>query len=103
MNYPTANVDPGLHITPGDGVYAGTAIVDGNEYLAAISIGDQPTFGGAARTIEAFLLDVEGCFYGKTMNLGFEARLRDQTRFDSAAALTNQMRKDVERVREIVR
>ena len=103
MNYPTANVDPGQQITPGDGVYAGAAIVDGSEYPAAISIGDQPTFGGAGRTIEAFLLDVEGCFYGKVMTLGFEARLRDQTRFESPEALADQMRKDVERVREIVR
>ena len=103
MNYPTANIDPGQQITPGDGVYAGVAIVDECEYPAAISIGDQPTFGDAGRTIEAFLLDVEGCFYGKAMRLGFRARLRDQARFASPEELIDQMRKDVERVREIVR
>jgi len=103
MNYPTANIDPGRQITPGDGVYAGVAIVDECEYPAAISIGDQPTFGDAGRTIEAFLLDVEGCFYGKAMSLRFEARLRDQARFASPAELIDQMRKDVERVREIIR
>ena len=103
MNYPTANIDPGQQIIPGDGVYAGVAIVDESEYPAAISIGDQPTFGDAGRTIEAFLLDVDGCFYGKVMTLGFEARLRDQARFESPAELADQMRKDVERVREIVR
>ena len=103
MNYPTANIDPGQQIVPGDGVYAGVALVDQREYPAAISIGDQPTFGDADRTIEAFLLDVDGCFYGKAMTLGFEARLRDQVRFESPAALAGQMRKDVERVREIVR
>ncbi|MBC8374264.1 MAG: bifunctional riboflavin kinase/FAD synthetase [Planctomycetes bacterium] len=103
MNYPTANIDPDQQITPGDGVYAGVAIVDECEYPAAISIGDQPTFGDAGRTIEAFLLDVEGCFYGKAMRLGFRARLRDQARFASPEELIDQMRKDVERVREIVR
>ena len=103
MNYPTANIDPGQQIIPGDGVYAGVAIVDECDYPAAISIGNQPTFGDAGRTIEAFLLDVAGCFYGKVMRLGFEARLRDQARFESPAALVDQMRKDVERVREIVR
>ena len=103
MDYPTANVDPGPQITPADGVYAGVAQVDGNTHLAAISIGDQPTFSGTARTIEAFLLDTSGCFYGKTMTLGFEARLRDQAKFESPAELAEQMRKDVERVREIVR
>jgi riboflavin kinase/FMN adenylyltransferase len=103
MNYPTANIDPGQQIVPGDGVYAGVALVDHCEYPAAISIGDQPTFGDSGRTIEAFLLDVDGCFYGKVMTLGFEARLRGQVRFESPAALADQMRKDVERVREIVR
>jgi riboflavin kinase/FMN adenylyltransferase len=103
MNYPTANIDPGHQIVPGDGVYAGVALVDQREYPAAISIGDQPTFDGEGRTIEAFLLDVDGCFYGKVMTLGFEARLRDQIRFESPAELADQMRKDVERVREIVR
>jgi len=103
MNYPTANIDPGLQITPNDGVYAGIAIVDECEYIAAISIGDHPTFGDAGRTIEAFLLDTDGCFYGKAMTLRFEARLRDQVRFESPAVLADQMRKDVERVRELFR
>jgi len=103
MNYPTANVDPGQHITPGDGVYAGVAKVDGEAYAAAISIGDQPTFDGPRRTIEAFLLDVDACFYGKTMTLGFAARLRGQVKFGSEAELIEQMRKDVQRVREILR
>jgi riboflavin kinase/FMN adenylyltransferase len=103
MNYPTANVDPGSQIVPADGVYAGIARVDQREHLAAISIGDQPTFDGSARAIEAFLLDVEGCFYGKIMTLSFETRLRDQVKFESTAELADQMRKDVERVRELVR
>jgi len=102
MNYPTANVDPGRQITPCDGVYAGAARVDSKQYAAAISIGDQPTFAGVERTIEAFLLDVDACFYDKTMTLDFAARLRDQVKFDSPAELTQQMRKDVERVREII-
>jgi len=102
MNFPTANVDPGPQITPGDGVYAGTATVDGEEHLAAISVGPQPTFGGQVRTIEAFLLDVSGCFYDKTMTVSFAARLRDMLRFESRAELAEQMRKDVERVRSIV-
>jgi riboflavin kinase / FMN adenylyltransferase len=103
LNYPTANIDPGQQIVPGDGVYAGVAIVDQRECPAAISIGDQPTFGDTGRTIEAFLLDTDGCFYGKVMRLGFTARLRDQRRFESSTELIDQMRKDVERVRKIVR
>jgi riboflavin kinase/FMN adenylyltransferase len=102
MNFPTANVDPGRQITPGDGVYAGTAMIDGQEHLAAISVGQQPTFGGEVRTIEAFLLDVSGCFYDKKITVKFVARLRDMLRFESQAELAEQMRKDVERVRSIV-
>jgi len=102
LNYPTANLDSAEQVVPGDGVYAGVACVSGRRYPAAISVGDQPTFGDSGRTVEAFLLDASGEFYGQEMVLGFTARLRDQEKFESARALTDQMNKDVERVREIV-
>jgi len=102
LNYPTANLDPAQQVIPGDGVYAGIAEVSGRRYPAAISVGDQPTFGDAGRTVEAFLLDASGEFYGQEMVLSFAARLRDQAKFESTEALTDQMNKDVKRVREII-
>ncbi|MBL7134802.1 MAG: hypothetical protein ISS78_11935, partial [Phycisphaerae bacterium] len=101
LDFPTANLDPGDQITPGDGIYAGYARLRGERFPAAISIGDNPTFGPTERTIEAFLLNAEGDFYDETMILSFVARLRDQQRFDGAEALKAQIERDVARVREI--
>jgi len=101
LDYPTANLDAGQQITPGNGIYAGFADVQGARFPAAISIGENPTFGPAERTIEAFLLNAEGDFYDETMSLGFVARIRDQQRFADAEALKAQITRDVDRVREL--
>ena len=101
LDYPTANLDAGQQITPGDGIYAGFADVQGGHFPAAISIGDNPTFGPTERTIEAFLLNAEGDFYDETMSLSFVQRIRDQERFADAEALKTQITQDVQRVREI--
>ena len=52
--------------------------------------------------VEAHLIDFDGDLYGETLRLAFLERLRDEERFDSADELVEQMRRDVERVREIV-
>jgi len=101
LDFPTANLDPGDQITPGDGIYAGYAFLRNERFPAAISLGDNPTFGPTERTIEAFLLNAEGDFYDETMSLSFVARLRDQQRFDGGEALKAQIEQDVARVREI--
>lgn len=103
LAYPTANIDPGEQVTPGDGIYAGRAAVRGADYPAAISVGDKPTFGPGERTVETFLLDADGDFYNEPLALSFVRRLRDQEKFADGEALRAQIAGDVERVREICR
>ena len=103
MRYPTANIEPIEQVIPADGIYAGWADVGDTTYVAAISIGSQPTFSPARRTIEAHLLDVDEDFYGRSMALRFVARLRRQRQFDGAESLAAQITKDIDRVREICR
>jgi riboflavin kinase / FMN adenylyltransferase len=96
---PTANVapEPGV-IVPGRGIYAGIAL----GHPAAISIGVRPTFETDREVlVEAHLIDFQGDLYGTTLRLAFLQRLRDEVRFDSAEELTEQMRRDVQRVREV--
>ena len=58
LGYPTANLSHHpLAAIPADGVYAGSVVVDGLTYPAAISVGSNPTFENQPRTVEAFLLD----------------------------------------------
>jgi len=101
LAYPTANIDAGGQVVPGDGIYAGRATVGGAKSAAAISVGDRPTFGPGERAVEAFLLDAEGDFYNESLALSFAERLRDQRKFADGEALRAQIARDVERVREI--
>jgi riboflavin kinase/FMN adenylyltransferase len=86
-------------LVPGKGIYAGRAL----DHPAAISVGVRPTFEeDGALLVEAYLLDFEGDLYGQTLRLAFLERLRDELRFDSADELVAQMKRDLERTREIV-
>ncbi len=104
LGYPTANVaHHRLAAVPADGVYAGTTVVNGVEYGAAISVGTNPTFDGQTRTVESYLLDVDLDLYGADVRVDFLARLRPMVAFDSVDALIAQMAQDVQAARELVR
>ncbi|HET7482918.1 MAG TPA: bifunctional riboflavin kinase/FAD synthetase [Actinomycetota bacterium] len=124
LGFPTANVEmpPGIAHLP-RGVYAGRTRVGGDAtmvpshdrkpvapegwYAAAINVGVNPTFGGDPEKheprIEAYILDLDADLYGRELRIEFWERLRDEEKFDSEAALIEQMEKDVERTKEIVR
>jgi riboflavin kinase/FMN adenylyltransferase len=62
----------------------------------------RPTFEtGRGLLVESYLLDFEGELYGETLRVAFVKRLRGERRFESVEALVEQMRVDVEQVREI--
>ena len=99
LGYPTANLVPDESLlSPGHGVYAARA--DGAP--AAVSIGVRPTFGmGLSLLVETYVIDAELELYGRELRLEFLARLRGERRFDSAAALVEQMARDVADARVI--
>ncbi len=99
IGFPTANLAVDDQLIPGDGVYAGRARIDDDIHSAAISVGNKATFGGHEQTVEAHLLDFDGDLYGHSISLEFDRRLRDQQAFNSADALTTQLRRDVEETR----
>jgi riboflavin kinase/FMN adenylyltransferase len=103
LGWPTANLrTPDGILLPGRGVYACRAIVDGASTAAAINIGINPTFGGEPLHLEAHLLDFDRDILGSVLTIEFWKRLRDEQRFDSAEALTNQIEQDVDQTRELV-
>lgn len=103
LGFPTANVEHHrLAAVPADGVYAGSAVVDGIRHPAAISVGTNPTFDGTQRTVEAYLLDVDVDLYGHHMRVEFAERLRDTLAFDGVDQLVAQMHRDVEETARIM-
>jgi riboflavin kinase/FMN adenylyltransferase len=117
LGFPTANLETLPHTAvPSDGVYAGHLACEGYArahdddsagdpdavWPAAISIGTNPTFEGDERTVEAYALDRDDLdLYGEHVSVDFTARLRDTLKFDSVEALVDQMRRDVDRAREL--
>lgn len=103
LGYPTANLDVVPHgAIPADGVYAGWFLLGDRRSPTAISIGSNPTFSGRVRTVEAFVLDEGGNFYGRRVALDFVERLRGQVKYEGMEALIEQIGRDVEKTREVL-
>lgn len=98
MGYPTANLAFGYRpALPSLGIYAGVAAgpTGPSPTGALVSVGRRPTFHDQGDVVvEAHLLDWDGDLYGQELRLELVTRLRDEQRFDSAAALTVQMQRD---------
>ncbi len=102
MGFPTANisVDEPLKLVPARGVYAVEATLDdGSLHAAMMNIGNRPTFNGSSVTLEVNILDYSGDLYGRSLTVAFAARLREERKFPSEAALMEQLQKDREAAR----
>jgi riboflavin kinase/FMN adenylyltransferase len=94
LGYPTANIRLERHRVPLSGIYAVRAEVAGVTYPAVASLGTRPTVAGVEPWLETHLFDFDGDLYGRPMCVEFVAKLRDEERFASLAALTEQMHAD---------
>lgn len=96
LGFPTANMDIAPEMAlPGDGIYATWAVVDGVRRPAATSIGVRPTFGLTERLVEVYILDFAGDLYGRDLEVGFVAKLRNQETFPNLESLVEQINRDV--------
>lgn len=104
LGYPTANLAHGAEgLIPADGVYACWMHVDGERYGAAVSIGNNPTFGDVPeKTVEAHAIDAHLDLYGRVVELEFVAYVRGMQKFASGEALAEQMRRDELEIRGIL-
>lgn len=103
LGMPTANLAvPSTRLVPLDGVYGGTATIgdDPTPWPAATSVGTNPQFtadqANPPRTVEVHLIGYEGPdFYGSSLTVLFEQRIRGQRTFDSVDALVECMQQDL--------
>ena len=102
LGFPTANIgiEPNK-LVPALGAYAGRASAPDGEFMAALSVGYRPTFGGTQLRVEAFLLDFEGDIYQQHLELRFLRYLHADIKFPSPAELVVQLKKDVDDTRRI--
>ncbi len=103
LGFPTVNLelDPRVQL-PAFGVYAAKAELPGGETaLAAVNVGRRPTVNdGQSVTVEGFLLDVEGQFYGRSVALELYHHLRSERKFDSLEALRDAVMENAQQVRQ---
>lgn len=104
LGFPTANIaipQSGVR----NGVWAGTVHFGSQNrrslYVAAVSIGDRPTYYARGQSLlEANLLDYSGDLYGQTLVVTLRTFIRPQRRFAGTPQLVEQIQDDVARVRD---
>lgn len=96
LGFPTANIHikEDYKLIPKDGVYVVKGIVKGKTLSGMMNIGENPTVEGAQHSIEAHLFDFEDDIYGEAILIEFLIRLRDEYKFVSLEALTDQLKID---------
>lgn len=102
LGFPTANIATRSEMVPSDGIYA-TLFHLGERTLPSVSsIGLNPTFGAGPRTIESYILGFDEQIYGESVRLSFVARIRDEVKFTTVAALVEQIRDDAAKAEQLL-
>jgi len=99
LGFPTANVAVDADkLLPREGIYVVQALIDAEAAprRGVMHLGPRPTFFGFSPSAEVFLLDFEGDLYDRHLQVHFLHRIRDIARFDSAEALQDAIRSDIE-------
>ena len=101
LGFPTANIKPDKALVPARGVYAVTVRLEDVLYQGVLSIGFNPTFSDEELSIEVYLLDFSESIYGKSLNILFVDRIRDEIKFDGPGKLIEQIKRDIDRAKVI--
>jgi riboflavin kinase/FMN adenylyltransferase len=103
LGFPTANISPEPNkLVPALGAYAGRVHAQEGDFVAALSVGYRPTFGGTELKVEAFLLDFEGDLYQHRLELRFARYLHPDIKFATPEDLVAQLKRDVVDTRRLV-
>ena len=105
LGFPTANLRLQAQILPPPGVYVVQAAVNGGtrRWNGVLNLGTRPTFHETRLVAEAHLFGRPGRLYGSTLDAHLLARLRDERRFPTTAALTAQIARDIRLAQTLLR
>ncbi len=97
LGFPTINIRLGKRPIIAQGIFA--VLVKGldNRVLRGVaSIGTRPTVNGVGVILEVYILNFSERIYGRCVEVELLHKLRDEERFDSLAALTLQIKRDID-------
>lgn len=114
LGFPTANLKAPTDIE--DGIYVGLTRIhnpsqpplslrggvpplkirggEGELFPSLIFIGMAKTFGDSVKRLEVYILDFNHDIYGQEITVRLLKKIRDNVKFDSEAALVDQMKQD---------
>lgn len=95
LGYPTANMSPGRRMVPFTGVF-GVKIhgLGSVPLLGMANLGTRPTVDGQKTLLEVHIFHFNETIYGKTLEVEFCHKIRDEQRFASLDALKAQIQAD---------
>ena len=99
LGFPTANLMPVDELIPRKGVYAVIAELDNRSHFGVCNIGNNPTFGENALSIETYLIGFSGHLLGKELTIKFIHFLRDEKFFESVQDLSDQINRDIQQTK----
>ena len=103
LGFPTANIKLHDELCPKFGVYAVTVETVHGNFDGVANIGFSPTFGDEIFTIEVHILDFNKDIYGSRIRVNMVKRLRDEIKFSNIEQLSDQIRKDIQTAKEILK
>ena len=103
IGFPTANLSAHSEQFPPNGVYAAEGLLQGSTVRGVVNLGVRPTIGDASpdRVLEFHLFDFDRDLYGEDLELRFLKYLRPEQKFESLAALREQIARDVVAARRV--
>ena len=96
INFPTANMTPGKHITPKKGVYCVEVYIKNKKYLGISNFGKRPTVDGSKELLETHIFNFNEEIYGKHLTVQFLTFIRPEQKFTNFDELTVQIKKDIQ-------
>ena len=102
LGFPTANIKLHDELCPKTGIYAVTAEYKNKIYKGVANIGYGPTFDDNEFAVEVHLLDFNENIYAQKIRVNFVQRIRDEIKFSNISELSDQIKKDIVKAREIL-
>ncbi len=102
LGFPTANISLHDELCPKTGVYAVTVEFRGQHFEGVANIGFSPTFEDRLFTVEVHILDFNQNIYGQKIRVNLVKRIRDEIKFASIEQLSEQIKQDVVKARNIL-
>lgn len=113
LHTPTANITTPNELVPKEGVYAVKVSLGNRQetidkrvkhevYDGVANLGRNPTFGDVPMSYEVHIFDFDKNIVGDIVRVHFIDRIRDEKKFSGIGELEEQIKKDIQKAREIL-